>query len=263
MVKHIDCVDNEMNEREAKIQILEAAIAEFGEKGFDGTRTGEIAKRAGVASGLLHYHFKTKENLYHEVLKFFLDYRVIDELKIFPYPEKLLPEQKLNLAVFCFNAVVSLIDPTNIIRFYHRVMADDDCTKIQNLMEEYDKLYSERYLMKIISDGVESGRMKVSNSFIFACDIFQGNIIHFGMKKISSFMGEDFYGGDFQKAVYNYQVDKINSILTDKSNVTVLPEDLKKITLEILAESVKINRFGTLGGVMRIVSKITGDNFEV
>lgn len=83
MVKHIDCVDNEMNEREAKIQILEAAIAEFGEKGFDGTRTGEIAKRAGVASGLLHYHFKTKENLYHEVLKFFLDYSIIDELKIF------------------------------------------------------------------------------------------------------------------------------------------------------------------------------------
>ena len=50
MVKHIDCLDNKMNEREAKIQILEAAIAEFGEKGFDGTRTGEIAKGAGVAS---------------------------------------------------------------------------------------------------------------------------------------------------------------------------------------------------------------------
>ncbi len=263
MVKHIDCVDNEMNEREAKIQILEAAIAEFGEKGFDGTRTGEIAKRAGVASGLLHYHFKTKENLYHEVLKFFLDYSIIDELKIFPYPEKLQPEQKLHLAVFCLNETISGIDPTNIIRFFHRVMADDDCTKIRHLVEEYDKLYSERYLMKIISEGIESGRMKVSNSFIFACDIFQGFIIHFGMNKISSFMGEDFYNGDFQKSIYNYQIEKVNSILTDKSVVTDLPEDLVKITLEILAESVKINKFGTLGGVMRIVSKITGDNFEV
>jgi hypothetical protein len=76
-------------------------------------------------------------------------------------------------------------------------------------------------------------------------------------------MGEDFYNGDFQKSIYNYQIEKVNSILTDKSVVTDLPENLVKITLEILAESVKINKFGTLGGVMRIVSKITGDNFEV
>ena len=252
-----------MNEREAKFLILEAAIAEFGEKGFDGTRTGEIARRAGAASGLLHYHFKTKENLYCEVLKFFLDYRDIDEMMIFPYQESLFPEQKLLLAVFCLNEIIQIMDTTSIIRFYHRMMADDDCTRTISLLKEYDKFYSEKYLMYIIREGIDSGRMKVSNSFIFACDLFQGNIVHLGMKKISEMMGEDFYGGNFRKSIYEYQIEKIKNILVGQHDLPDLPEDLKKITLEILEESVKRNRYGTLGGVMRIVSKITGDNFEV
>ncbi|MCC8087961.1 MAG: TetR/AcrR family transcriptional regulator [Rikenellaceae bacterium] len=47
--------------------ILEAAEAVFLEKGYGKARTTEIAKRAGVNHAMLHYYFRTKENLFDTV----------------------------------------------------------------------------------------------------------------------------------------------------------------------------------------------------
>jgi len=48
-------------------RILEAARAVFLKNGFDGSRTQEIADKAGVNKALLHYYFRDKESLYREV----------------------------------------------------------------------------------------------------------------------------------------------------------------------------------------------------
>ena len=47
--------------------ILEAAEYEFLEKGFAGAKTTAIAKRAGVNHAMIHYYFRTKENLFSMV----------------------------------------------------------------------------------------------------------------------------------------------------------------------------------------------------
>lgn len=47
--------------------ILEAAEAEFLEKGYGNTKTMAIAKRAGTSHSMLHYYFKTKENLFQKI----------------------------------------------------------------------------------------------------------------------------------------------------------------------------------------------------
>lgn len=44
-------------------QILEAALTLFIENGFEKTPTSAISKAAGVATGTLFHHFKTKEDL--------------------------------------------------------------------------------------------------------------------------------------------------------------------------------------------------------
>jgi len=54
------------NKRE---EILKAAELEFVAKGYDGARTMEIARRAGVGHPLLHYHFKTKGELFKQVVQ--------------------------------------------------------------------------------------------------------------------------------------------------------------------------------------------------
>lgn len=48
--------------------ILEAALIEFADKGLTGSRTIEIAERAGVTHAMLHYYFRTKEMLFEKVV---------------------------------------------------------------------------------------------------------------------------------------------------------------------------------------------------
>jgi AcrR family transcriptional regulator len=52
----------------AKEKILAAAAKVIAEQGLAGVRMAGIAKAAGVSTGLLHYHFDTKERLFAEVL---------------------------------------------------------------------------------------------------------------------------------------------------------------------------------------------------
>jgi AcrR family transcriptional regulator len=50
-------------------RILEAAKTVFHKKGFEGARMQEIADEAGINKALLHYYFRTKENLFDAVFK--------------------------------------------------------------------------------------------------------------------------------------------------------------------------------------------------
>jgi len=49
--------------------ILRAASQEFADKGFAATKTSDIASRAGLPKPNVYYYFRSKENLYREVLE--------------------------------------------------------------------------------------------------------------------------------------------------------------------------------------------------
>ena len=51
-----------------KASIIRSAAEIFGEKGFSGTKTREIAARAGVSEALIFKHFPSKEDLYAAIL---------------------------------------------------------------------------------------------------------------------------------------------------------------------------------------------------
>ena len=52
-----------------KALILRAASEEFADKGFAASKTSDIAAKAGVPKPNVYYYFKSKENLYREVLE--------------------------------------------------------------------------------------------------------------------------------------------------------------------------------------------------
>ena len=52
----------------ARSRIIAAALAEFAEHGYEGARTAEIARRAGVTHPLVHYHFRSKDELWKTVV---------------------------------------------------------------------------------------------------------------------------------------------------------------------------------------------------
>ena len=49
-------------------KILEAAEEEFLTRGYAGARTTSIAQAAGVTHAMLHYYFRTKKNLFEQVI---------------------------------------------------------------------------------------------------------------------------------------------------------------------------------------------------
>jgi len=77
----------------AKERILRSADALFGEAGFDGTTTRQIAEASGVNKALIHYHFASKDALFEAVLDRYYDKLdrvlrvVLDERG--PLPERL------------------------------------------------------------------------------------------------------------------------------------------------------------------------------
>lgn len=50
--------------QETRDRLVEAAVEEFADRGFEGASTRNIAARAGVAQSALPYHFTTKEALW-------------------------------------------------------------------------------------------------------------------------------------------------------------------------------------------------------
>jgi len=99
--------------------ILEAAEKEFIEKGYERTKTTQIARMAGVTHAMLHYYYKTKENLFNviferKVMDFSGTFILILEENI-PFQEKLkqgieahfdLLGQNPHLPSFVYNEII-------------------------------------------------------------------------------------------------------------------------------------------------------------
>lgn len=54
---------------ETRRRIIEAAFRMFVRKGFKGTSNREIAREAGISPGLIYWYFRSKEDLFQEVVK--------------------------------------------------------------------------------------------------------------------------------------------------------------------------------------------------
>ena len=63
----VDKTERETPSCNKENDILRAAEREFLAKGFSGARTVSIAQAAGVTHAMLHYYFRTKEQLFARI----------------------------------------------------------------------------------------------------------------------------------------------------------------------------------------------------
>lgn len=54
---------------ERPAEIMNAALKEFSINGFAGTRLDDVARRAGICKGTIYLYFKSKEDLFEEVVR--------------------------------------------------------------------------------------------------------------------------------------------------------------------------------------------------
>jgi len=74
-------------------RILEAAIAEFAQYGYDGARLSRIAQAVGVHTAQIHYYFGSKKELYEEVQKHLHPAETDSIVEVLIQAERPLPER--------------------------------------------------------------------------------------------------------------------------------------------------------------------------
>ena len=61
--------DNRELLEQRRSEILEAALKVFARRGLAGTRVGDIAAAAGLSHGLIYHYFRSKDEIFTELVK--------------------------------------------------------------------------------------------------------------------------------------------------------------------------------------------------
>lgn len=83
--------------KERRKQLLTVALDEFITKGFYGTSTREICRKAGISSGLLFHYFPDKESIYLELVKIGVQRMYIDTTEAMKAPKEYLFQTLLEI----------------------------------------------------------------------------------------------------------------------------------------------------------------------
>lgn len=165
--------EEEINTEQA---ILKAAEEEFFTKGFAGSKTTEIAKAAGVTHAMLHYYFRTKENLFNKVfqeksalLAYSFRSLVDDDL---PFFDKIRAGIEIHFDILAQNPKLPLFIFNEILGNEERF---DFCSKIilPNIRETLGKL------TEAIKTEIEKGTIRPINPIDLLMSIISMNMFVF------------------------------------------------------------------------------------
>lgn len=160
-------------------EILDAAEELFGQKGFDGTSTGDILGRVGIARGTLYYHFKSKEDIMDALIErtnatILHAAQQIAEDKSIPVIERILR------AVMALNISSADGSSTEIMEHIHKPQNALMHQKIQKAVIHGVP----PILAPIISEGIEQGIFNTAHPYecmemvvVYATTIFDHDMV--------------------------------------------------------------------------------------
>jgi len=126
---------------EKKERILQAAINEFANNGYENANTNLIAKKANISVGSLYKYFTSKEELFQETVNFgvsglkaILDEIMLTEEDIFIKIEKMLRTIQKHSR-----------DNSNLIRLYNVMSAQSNSRLILQAVESVESLTAQMY----------------------------------------------------------------------------------------------------------------------
>lgn len=160
-----------------KWQILTISLELFIKKGYYGTSTREIAQIAGISSGLMFHYFKSKDDLYHNLIKIGIEKMVFD-IKV---------ARENPVMYFRILAETTLEELQNNAFYAKMFVFIDDAQHTSGIPEESSKLLQEfdigRQCIPIIEIGQEMGMFKEGNAHAL-CVAFFGAIQGIAQEKV-------------------------------------------------------------------------------
>lgn len=158
---------------EKKNKIISASLELFSEVGYYGTNTAEIAKRAGVSTGIVYGYFQDKRDILISVLDIYIEkafeplFKMIDKLKS-PINFNILIEDILDLVIKTHKKHAKLHEAL------HSLTSTDEAVKL-----EFIKLEDE--ITDRITDKLSKLDIQIENAT---------EKVHFAMDIVQSFSHE-------------------------------------------------------------------------
>lgn len=165
-------------EKQTKEQaILLAAEQEFMNKGFDGARTTSIAEAAGVTHAMLHYYFRTKEQLFERILNEKMALMASSTMAVLGDPKLPLLERIAQGIACHFDC---LMQNPGLPRFIiNEVLTHPERLKImqEHILEITGQLFSQ--LQKDLDNAAERGEIENTDVRMMMLDLLSLNIMPF------------------------------------------------------------------------------------
>ncbi|MFD2169923.1 TetR/AcrR family transcriptional regulator [Tumebacillus lipolyticus] len=140
--------------------ILEAAAKRFSRDGFHETKVGEIAEDAGIAKGTVYLHFKDKESLLAEVVRYQMSsYHKHIKEQMAPYESA-----ADKLRAFASHKVTEF---PRMVKFYklnfaHMLKFKANESFEQEMKAEHGVLFN--FLVDVIQQGIDRGEFREMNA---------------------------------------------------------------------------------------------------
>ena len=190
-------------------QILEAAEKEFLEKGYNGARTTSIAKAADVTHAMLHYYFRTKEQLFEHIIDKKMSEIVPLMTHLFGNSGLPLVERIEEAVSVHFDFVVSNPDlPRFLINevLPHKERCDLFRSKIENVLYLVDNLQRE------VNEAAASGEVEQFNVLLLFQSVLSLNIFPSVMENmIENLLGDN--GQSMKEVLAQRKAENIELIM--------------------------------------------------
>ncbi|MGK5089309.1 TetR family transcriptional regulator [Bdellovibrionota bacterium FG-2] len=145
--------------KNTKQKLISAAIPLFAKKGYDGVSTAEICEAAQANVAALHYHFKTKENLYHTIIHQFGTESLASALRILRKPER-LEEVRVRLESFLYESVELFLERYDLTQIVQREIEAQVCRHPDIFRSTFHKMFES--LVGFIDAAVQARFLSVS-----------------------------------------------------------------------------------------------------
>lgn len=222
-------------EAKTREAILVAAIAEFAEYGFAGTRTENIARNAKVNKAMLHYYYHDKETLYDAVLDTL--YGSVGEADSLVQQLTNAPLNSVQMVhIFLKVVIAKHSDPRS--RAFRRILAWELAAGQKNLKRVAQKYMVPRIIntAEIIRRGIAGGELKCENPVLAVWGLIAQVAFYFMHRETyeGSAIYDDLYRNVTQQGLLKFLLNNfVASYAVNPAISLDLPKDIIKLSDEL------------------------------
>ncbi len=192
---------------ERREELINAALIEFGDKGYDNASLNNILKEAGISKGTFYYHFKNKEDLYIYL------YGILAQEKMDFFSKNIAPEEfnkdffTLLKTMFKVGIKFAYYRP-EVARFSKSFLKDLNRPLVDKIMKKFN-MEGNNYLDALIDRAYERGEIREDLPREFVKNMI--NYLLINLHEISSITAVE----DYSKQA-NYLMDFIKDGISRK-----------------------------------------------